>query len=126
MGESKRRSAAGGGPRPIEPLVVVNELDRGKTLRPRLMPAEDMAAMYEASGMTTPDKHDLLIARLGDRVRIAEVGVRHRHAGPRFRVRRFPRFCPQACAHRQVQLHHDARAAHDEGNLRWYVRSYGR
>jgi hypothetical protein len=32
-------------------------------------------AMYEERGMTSPDKHDLIIAILGDRVRLAEVGV---------------------------------------------------
>ena len=40
-----------------------------------LTSCEGAAAMLEARGMTSPDKHDLNLAVLGDRVRVAEVGV---------------------------------------------------
>ena len=38
-----------------------------------------VAAMLEARSITSPDKHDLIIATFGDRVRIAEVGAVERH-----------------------------------------------
>jgi hypothetical protein len=35
----------------------------------------EVAALMEAKGYTAPDKHDLLMATLGNRARIAEVGA---------------------------------------------------
>jgi hypothetical protein len=38
-----------------------------------------VAAMLEARGITSPDRHDLIIATFGERARIAEVGAVERH-----------------------------------------------
>jgi hypothetical protein len=39
------------------------------------MTCAETASLMEARGYTSPDKHDLIIVALGDRVRVAEVGA---------------------------------------------------
>ena len=47
--------------------------------RARIDPAiKAMADGFEARGLTSPDKHDMLLAVFGDRVRVAEVGATER------------------------------------------------
>ena len=38
-------------------------------------PLEAVAAMFQEQGYTSPNRHDMIIAVLGDSVRVAEVGT---------------------------------------------------
>jgi hypothetical protein len=71
MGEARRRGRA------EADLVVVVHRHAAKGFTPprHAMGAVEAAAMFEARGMTSPDKHDLLMVPFGDRVAVAEIGV---------------------------------------------------
>jgi hypothetical protein len=71
MGEAKRKRGD-----QAEVVVMIHGRAEERLLLPdHAMTAQEAAAMFEARGLTSTDKHDLSIAVLGNRVRIAEVGV---------------------------------------------------
>jgi hypothetical protein len=53
----------------------MGEANRKRQIAVQIMSIAEAAAVFEARGMTSPDRHDLIIAVLGRRVRVAEVGV---------------------------------------------------